>query len=244
MTLVPMSDPAFGDFQMAVQFEPVTPRRGRLTLVFRHPDTGAIVTSFLTVHEQPLHLFVVGRRLDYFAHVHPALRPDGRFAIDLDVPDPGAYRIVADVYPAGGTPQLLQATWVTSDYRGSPFPDRDAVLPDLQPKTDGATRVELSTAPLVAESGARLTFTLTDARTGRPVTDLERYLGAPGHLFVASDDLSHVAHVHPDDAASTGPLVSFDTTFPRPGRYKLWAQFQRAGTVITLSFVVDVGGRG
>jgi hypothetical protein len=34
--------------------------------------------------------------------------------------------------------------------------------------------------------------------------------------------------------------VTFEAIFPRPGRYKLWVQFQRAGAVITAPFVVEV----
>jgi plastocyanin domain-containing protein len=34
--------------------------------------------------------------------------------------------------------------------------------------------------------------------------------------------------------------VSIVTSFPTPGRYKLWAQFQKAGEVITLPFELQV----
>jgi hypothetical protein len=34
--------------------------------------------------------------------------------------------------------------------------------------------------------------------------------------------------------------VSAHTTFPRTGLYKVWAQFQRGGQIITVPFVVRV----
>ena len=36
--------------------------------------------------------------------------------------------------------------------------------------------------------------------------------------------------------------VAAHTAFPRSGKYKVWAQFQRGGQVITVPFVVNVGG--
>jgi hypothetical protein len=81
---------------------------------------------------------------------------------------------------------------------------------------------------------------VTDARRGTPVTDLQSYLGAPAHLLILSTDLADVVHSHPSDIESTGPTVEFDAVFPRPGRYKMWVQFQRDDEVVTAPFVVDV----
>ncbi len=39
-----------------------------------------------------------------------------------------------------------------------------------------------------------------------------------------------------------GPDVMFHTIFLKPGPYKVWAQFQRAGKIITASFVINVLG--
>jgi hypothetical protein len=33
--------------------------------------------------------------------------------------------------------------------------------------------------------------------------------------------------------------TDFNTLFPQPGRYKLWAEFQRGGEVHLASFVVE-----
>ena len=37
-----------------------------------------------------------------------------------------------------------------------------------------------------------------------------------------------------------GPYVMFHTFFPRAGLYKIWAQFKRAGRIITAPFVLRV----
>ena len=72
-----------------------------------------------------------------------------------------------------------------------------------------------------------------------PAHGLEPYLGAWGHLLVASADLIDMIHTHPF-LASGGAAMQFNVTFPRPGLYRLWAQFQRNGEVNTAVFTVDV----
>ena len=68
-------------------------------------------------------------------------------------------------------------------------------------------------------------------------------VGAPEHG--GHDAASHLHHApmasdmvpSPHASAAT---VSAHTTFPRAGLYKVWAQFQRGGRVITVPFVVRV----
>jgi catechol 2,3-dioxygenase-like lactoylglutathione lyase family enzyme len=240
MTLVPIPPPTFGDYHLTVDAAPAGPNRFGFTLRIDDPARDSRVTSFHSIHERLLHLFVVSRRLDHFAHVHPQAQVDGRFTLDVTLPRPDAYLLVADFHPAGGTPQLLSQWWVTPDYRGRPFPEPDALTPEAGVATIGAVRVALAPRALQPGRAEPLTFSFTDARTGAPVTDLEPYLGSPTHLLVASADLTHVAHRHPSDITSSGPAVTFDATFPRAGRYKLFAEFQRGGRVHAVSFVVDV----
>jgi hypothetical protein len=55
---------------------------------------------------------------------------------------------------------------------------------------------------------------------------------------------STYGHVHDMGAAGPagtyGPQVGFDVTFPRPGRYALWAQVQRDWRVVTVPVTLDV----
>ena len=76
--------------------------------------------------------------------------------------------------------------------------------------------------------------------TNEPVSDLEPYLGASGHVLIVNQDLSDGdsrASGGRDDERARGDVRS---VFPTPGRYKLWAQFQRKGAVVTAAFVIDV----
>ena len=63
MELVPIRPPRIGEYQMDVAVLPDAQRRGLagLRLVLRDPSHGTPVSDLLTVHEKPLHLFIVSR---------------------------------------------------------------------------------------------------------------------------------------------------------------------------------------
>jgi hypothetical protein len=42
------------------------------------------------------------------------------------------------------------------------------------------------------------------------------------------------------DGSLADPKILFDTFFPRPGRYRIWSQFQRRERLITVPFTIDV----
>jgi hypothetical protein len=173
--------------------------------------------------------------------VHPQVQKDGSLELDVALPGPGMYMLYGDFYPAGGTPQLLQALLVTPDYRGSPFPNPAGLQADAElTKVVDGQQVTLTAPPLGAGREALLTFDVSDARTGSPVTDLEPYLGAAGHLFMVSADLTDADHSHPTDFTTKGPRLNFHIRPPRAGNYKVWVQFQRSGKVVTVPFVLRV----
>ena len=71
-------------------------------------------------------------------------------------------------------------------------------------------------------------------RDGEPVTVLEPYLGAFGHLVALRDgDLAYL-HVHaegadPEAGQTTGPDIAFAAEAPTAGRYLLYLDFQVDG---------------
>ncbi len=71
-----------------------------------------------------------------------------------------------------------------------------------------------------------LTITLKDAASGAPLTDLQVEHQRLLHLIVVTDDLSLFGHVHPDVAGSGQFRLSY--TFPAPGAYHLYADFDSA----------------
>jgi hypothetical protein len=243
MTLVA----AAGDYTpYALDFslEPRTLRPKQTTHVdffVRRPSSGAVVRRFESVHERLFHLFVVGRDLEYFAHLHPVLRENGSLGVDIAVPKAGPYELVADFMPEGGAPQLIHRAVVTAGYTGA-LSAVPAVAPDLTEKTDGNMRVRLTPPDPRARREQLLTFELRDPASGADVTDLQPYLGANGHLLIASADFAAVFHSHPvaEVSSAHGPTVVFQVLFPQAGMYRLWAQFQRGGRVATVPFTISI----
>jgi heavy metal-binding protein len=234
MALVPMPPARFATYPVDLRVTP-TLTGARLRLAVVHPSSKAIVRKFSIVHERPMHLFVVGDGLEYFAHEHPVQQPDGIFMLDLRLPKPGPYMAIAEFLPDGGTPQTFQQLFTTGEAFGRPA---NPAL-DVAAKTVDGMRVSLDASKVTAGDTKPLTFRIEDAASGAPVTDLEPYLGAGAHLLVVPIDLTEAIHGHPT-ADVHGPSVSFAPLVPRAGRYKAWIQFQRGGRVSTAAFVIDV----
>lgn len=200
------------------------------------PD-GAPVTSYDVQHEKQLHLIAVRRDFSGFQHVHPTLA-DGTWSTDLAL-TPGTWRLFADFKATGGA-ALTLGTDLAVD---GAF---EAATPAAETRTatvDGY-RVTLD-GDLAAGGDARLTLSVS--KDGKPVTDLQPYLGAYGHLVaLRSGDLAYL-HVHPDGepgdgTTQPGPDVVFHAAVPSAGTYHLYLDFQHDGVVRTAAFTVTAGG--
>ncbi|HEX6232909.1 MAG TPA: hypothetical protein VFZ63_07270 [Jiangellaceae bacterium] len=238
----PASEP--GGLQVAADgytFEPLTyPADAGLEDLFEFrivgPD-GAAVTNFATEHNADLHLIVVNRDLSDYQHVHPELSADGTWSIPLTLAKAGAYRAFADFTPAGSDDGLTLGTdlLVAGEFEPQPLP-----APTHIADVDGYT-VELGGD---LTPGTASPVTLTVSRDGEPVTDLQPYLGAYGHLVALRErDLAYL-HVHPegdpdDPSTPPGPAVSFVTEVPSEGGYRLYLEFQHEGTVHRAEFTVE-----
>jgi hypothetical protein len=242
MALVPIPAPRLGEYRMdvAVRAGPRGIGASRLTITVRDPASGQPVSAFTTIHERLLHLFIIDRRLEYFRHVHPQPAGAGTFELTQALP-PGEYVLIADFLPQGGRAQMLQRAIVTPGYHGPLFPAAPALTPETSAdRVESGVRVHFEAGALRVGKEARLQFTLSDAATGAPLSDLEPFLGAPAHLLMVNADLTEADHVHPEEPATSGPSISFQPLMPAAGVYKLWLQFQRRGVVVTTAFVVLV----
>src|SRR5665213_189636 len=199
------------------------------------PRTLRRAVKFEFVHERLFHLFMVSADLKHFVHDHPVLGADGIFRFETTLPEPGIYRLLADCYPSGGTPQLLSAYLTTEGYDKSVAASIAHPLSDLAPKQAENVTVSLRMDPPDPIPGKKtiLFFRL------EPGEGIEPYLGTWGHLLAASDDLIDTIHEHPI-YANGGPEIQFNIFFPREATYKVWVQFQRQGVVNTASFTIPV----
>ena len=199
------------------------------------PRTNTRATKFELVHDKYFHLFLVSSDLNYFIHDHPVLGNDGVFRFGATLPKPGIYRLLADCYPAGGTPQLLPAFVTTAGYDKSIAESTLKPAADLTVKQSENMKVSLRMEPPEPIPGKKtMLFFRVDPGEG-----LEPYLGAWGHLLAVSNDLADSIHEHPI-YANGEPEIQFNVFFPREAMYRVWVQFQRKGVVNTASFTVPV----
>ncbi|OJF10551.1 hypothetical protein [Couchioplanes caeruleus] len=197
------------------------------------------VTDYTISHDKDLHLIVVRRDLSGFQHVHPELAADGTWSIPLAVAAPGQYRVFADFQPDGGADGLTLGADVPAagDYQPRPLP-----VAERTTTVDGYTVT--ITGDLVPGGSSQVTLSVS--KDGTPVTDLQPYLGAYGHLVALRDaDLAYV-HVHPDGEpgdgrTAAGPDIVFHADVPSTGNYRLYLDFQHNGTVRTAEFTANAG---
>ncbi|MWA01478.1 hypothetical protein F8568_014030 [Actinomadura sp. LD22] len=202
------------------------------------PD-GRPVTGFAPLHGKRLHLIIARRDLSGFQHLHPAEVGGGVWAATVVLPKAGAYRFFTDVRPEGAEEALTLGADVAApgDDQPVPLPEpaRVAKVDGYEVKLDGAL------AP-----GRSSKLTLTVGKDGRPVTDLEPYLEAYGHLVaLRQGDLAYL-HVHPDGEpgdgkTKPGPGITFYAEAPSAGTYRLYLDFQHGGKVRTAEFTVTAG---
>jgi hypothetical protein len=192
------------------------------------------------------HVFFVSEDLSWFVHVHGSVAADATVAVNVTFPHSGRFVVFADL----ATPTPVAVAPLDVDVPGTPPartppPDNDQSplhLPDGFVVTPGKHE------PVRAGVASTLTFTITHG--GKPVMDLEPYVGSPGHLVLISEDFKHLVHSHPagahvhehstSEATTKGPELKFEATFPAAGRYGMWLQFQEGGKVVTAPFVVSV----
>jgi hypothetical protein len=201
------------------------------------PD-GTPVTEYDVEHEKQLHLIAVRRDFSGFQHVHPEMAEGGTWTTSLEL-TAGQWRLFADFKAAGAEAITLgHDLAVRGTYQpASPAADsRTATVDGYTVALDG---------DLTAGKEAKLTLSVT--RDGEPITDLEPYLGAYGHLVVLrSGDLAYL-HVHPegtpaDGKTDPGPDVVFYTEVPSPERYHLYLDFKHEDVVRTAAFTLTGSG--
>ncbi|MFF2851917.1 hypothetical protein ACFVT5_37125 [Streptomyces sp. NPDC058001] len=219
-----------------LEFDSTILSTGTQTVTFRvtGPD-GQPVTEYTPEHEKELHLIAVRRDTTGFQHVHPVRDRKGTWSVELAL-EPGDWRFFADIHPAGhdGTLTLGIDASVAGQYDPQPLSN------DTRTAHVGAYTVTLDGELAPGEASD---LTLTVSRNGRPVTDLQPYLGAYGHLVALRvGDLGYL-HVHPESApgdgtTEPGPEITFMATAPSGGTYRLYLDFQHDDAVRTAEFTV------
>ncbi|HEX5848215.1 MAG TPA: heavy metal translocating P-type ATPase [Rubrobacter sp.] len=242
---------------------PAIPRPGgpvELSYTVRDAGSGEAITDLPLDHERPMHTIVVGSDLEHFAHIHPRAQGEGSYRVETALPDAGTYNLYTE-FVRGGDKVLDRRVLAVGNGGGGVA----NLSPDLSPKTVNGTTVAIDVPENIqAGEPIHLDFELSQDG-GKPVSDLSPYLGAAAHVAIVSEDGEDFAHGHGevkdteeaaraddhtgeehqegghDVPSSFGPSVRADHTFEDPGLYKIWAQFERDGRVLTVPFLVEVG---
>ncbi len=227
-------------------------------------EKGEIVKDLPLAHEKPMHLLVVSDDLAEFYHIHPELQADGAYKIPFKFTNGGNFKLYADYTPKDSTQIVENYSLKVS---GNERAKVELKVDEKSEKTvDGIKVMMKPDAELIAGKELMLNFTVFDEKTNKPITDLEKYLGEYAHFVIISQDLKQFVHAHPmskmgdtkekvdeskphshDDKVEMKDMkmanpseVSAHTSFPQSGLFKVFAQFQRGGKIITVPFVVNV----
>jgi hypothetical protein len=194
---------------------------------------GDPVREFKPEQSKLLHLILVRSDLTGFQHLHPELKSDGTFVVSFELPDPGRYRAIVDFLTTDDEKHVLGTDLVAGDSTSErPLP------PVSQTASVDGYHVTLETPEEVtAGEESHLDFHVEQA--GRPVTDLQPYLGAYGHLVALHAPSVAYSHVHPTEEDLEQGSISFGAELMEPGNYRLFLQFRAGGSVHTAEFTLE-----
>lgn len=221
-----------------------------VTLKFKIYDaaSGNPVTNYAQVMTQLMHLVIVDSSLTYFNHIHPA-QNGSEFSIVTQFPKADQYHLYVNFQPAGAAEQQMGFSLAV----GAAKPGQPPMIDSSLTKIFGSYQVALSasenffSASAMNNSAEILNFHITDAKTSQPITDLQPYLGAFGHLVMINEQTYNYVHIHPvasDNPVAGGPDVKFlpAALFDKiePGIYRVFGQFKRHDQVFVADFTIKI----
>ena len=225
-------------YQMKFEPQPMQLVAGQpVTLTYTPQETGneAAPVPLAVVHEKKIHLIIVRKDLSVFYHEHPEFTTAGNYKVPFTFAKGGDYVLFQDYTPAGSGHQLGRQVVTVQGPRYAPVTFK---ADDMTWEQDGYAATLTFDKPLT--TGQLLGMKINLTKGGQPITDLDNYLGALGHVVVISEDTERYLHVHPNDQPDKGPSIGFNTNFEKPGLYRVFLQFNHAGTIHTGNFTINV----
>lgn len=224
--------------------------------------SGGDPASLQQTYDSYLHVLAVSRDLHWYSHLHIDEAPIADHKLTLTFPANGEYVLFAYFQPASG-PVETQAIPITVGRRPSHAATRP-LAPTSLTRDVREYHVEMTMTPQPLRANVWQSFTFHMSHGGEPVPNLGSE-GQLGHLAIFSEGANDFVFAHstveeaggirsemhvpahptlPDEPQHAlqpvGPEVTFHARFPRPGRYKLWAEFRPLGDDVMAQFVVTV----
>jgi hypothetical protein len=222
-----------------------------------------IVTAFLMIMSLlPTTSYahgVAGQRFfpTTFAHIHPddfgpvteEMARKASFSLRYSFQKSGNYLVGLDF----ATRDKLYSETVLLQVVGSPAMS-EADIDLSRAKNFGPYHVTLASTPSRIKAGEQTILSWHVERKGKPVTNLQPYLGVVMHVSAVSANLQHFIHTdgmlpggpraHDDyDHAAPperfGPDVELPVLFPVAGIYAVFGQVKHEGRVLLFKFMVD-----
>ena len=208
-----------------------------VTLVYTPQEVGHEQTPIplAVVHEKKIHLIIVRKDLSVFYHEHPNFTADGNYKALFTFAKGGDYVLFQDYTPDGSGHQLGRQPVTV---QGPAYTPVKFGNDQMEWQQDGYHATLTFNKAL--KVGQLLGMKITLSKDGQPVTDLDNYLGALGHVVVISEDTERYLHVHPNEQADKGPVIGFNTNFEKAGLYRVFLQFNHGGTIHTGNFTINV----
>ncbi|HSX40375.1 MAG TPA: ferric reductase-like transmembrane domain-containing protein [Candidatus Saccharimonadales bacterium] len=243
-------------YTVSIATDPPNPQAGQdVTVRFSIYDAtnGNRVSLFRLLYEKPMHFIIVNNSLTYFSHIHP-VQQGSDFVITTQFPKDDMYHLYITFYPYGGIEQQVGFSLPIGQVP-NPLSVSNSKPDASQTKTFSNYAVSVNTHGTLKASAMSLgqqtiTFTVKDAKTGQPITNLKPYLAAFGHLTMINQQTFDFIHVHPYNltppapTANGGPTVDF---LPigiygpfTPGTYRAFAEFNPDGNLFTADFTINL----
>ena len=231
---------------------------------------GLTVKDLQIVHEKPMHVLIVSNDLAEFYHIHPEQSADGSYNVLHTFPNGGDYKLYADFTPKDAVqvveqinvkvegPERAKVSLVP-DTKFEKTVDGLKIVMKPSAKIKAGQELTLDFQAFDATSGKPATdlqnYLGELAHFVIISEDLKDFVHAHPMAKGESMDSMSKDEAKPDDHGADGhddstaegekaktsvSEVSAHTAFPRSGLYKLWAQFQRGGKVISVPFIVNV----
>lgn len=208
-----------------------------MPVTFTISKNGKTITAFDPEQTKLMHFYLIRSDLSGFQHLHPTMNATGTWSVTPTELTAGSYRIYTQFLPradaAGGA--LLTSRPVT--ITGPAPPSATLPAPSTTASVDGYT-LTLTGTP---KAGVETPLQIAISKNRQPVTDLQPYLDTYAHVTAIRQGDLAFAHLHPNDTVNGdhgGPTLTVNADLPEAGTYRMFAQFQTAGSLHTAAITL------